>query len=421
MTRRELVRLIAMMPWASWQTVPVQNAEAADRLRLSAPLTHSDWVLKDGVAWGDEGVRHMLDACKACGWSRIYWRALDSGRALYRSKLRDPMGLPEEDNYFHPVRPEDEKWSQGTPPERRAEILRKMSRYDYAHFDSLASAVRYGHQIGLEIHAWLSINEDDHGWGWPSRFTKAHSEYRWRRRDGAFYRSQLSFAFPEVRQHKLAIVEEIVRGYDVDGIFLDWIRTGDVRDNPQTDPEGVANYGYEEPLIQAFQARYKLNPRDLPNGDERWVRFRARPQTLFMGSVRKLLRAARPRLPLSVMVAHPWCYRGNKDRIDGSLRGLLLDVKTWAREGLIDAAVPAGYYMESGTPEGAYQALTAQTEGKVDVWLYAWVPDSFASFEREFALAKKLGARQILFWEADYIDDRPNREELQRAMRSHAL
>ena len=41
------------------------------------------------------------------------------------------------------------------------------------------------------------------------------------------------------------------------------------------------------------------------------------------------------------MVANPWQYRGNMDKIDGNLHGLLLDVNTWAREGLMDSAVAA--------------------------------------------------------------------------------
>ncbi len=60
------------------------------RLILSAPLTHSDWVLKDNVLGLDDGlpgVRHMLDMCKAAGWSRIYWRCLDAGRSLYPSNV----------------------------------------------------------------------------------------------------------------------------------------------------------------------------------------------------------------------------------------------------------------------------------------------------------------------------------------------
>ena len=75
-----------------------------------------------------------------------------------------------------------------------------------------------------------------------------------------------------------------------------------------------------------------------------------------MRAARKLARSQKRPVPISVMVGHPWAYRGLMDKIDGNLRGLLLDVDTWAREGLIDDAVAAGYYRDGGTPEMARRA-----------------------------------------------------------------
>jgi hypothetical protein len=396
----------------------------ADTLILSAPLTHSDWILKPGIPWGEPGVRHMLDACKACGWSRVDWRVLDGGRSLYRSKLMRPQGKWDEDNFWDPKtdagRQALQRFTPNLTPEQRAAVRDKMKVYDYDHFDSLAAAVQYGHQIGLQIHAWVSINEDDHGWGLQSEYSKKHPEYRWRHRDGRAYYSQLSFAFPQVRKYKLAILKELLRNYPIDGLFLDWIRTGNVRDNPQTDANGVADSGYEQPLLEKGKAAFGVDPRTLPNNDERWVRLRAEPQTEFMRAAHKLARSQKRPVPIAVMVGHPWHYRGLMDKIDGNLRGLLLDVNAWAHEGLMDAAVATGYYRDGGTPEMAHQALRKETQGKVDVWSYAWVPQAVADFQRDFALAQQLGAKQILFWEADYIDDRAQAVELKRAMAGHA-
>ena len=400
------------------------KAAAPEKLILSAPLTHSDWILKAGMLWGEAGVRHMLDACKACGWSRIYWRALDGGRSLYKSKLMRPQGRWDDDSYWNPQSEAEhqlfQRFSPGMTPAQCRALNDKFASLDYAHFDSLGCAVQYGHEIGLQIHAWVSINEDDHGWGLQSEFSKRHPACRWRRRDGSFYHSQLSFAFPEVRAYKLAILKELLRNYPLDGLFLDWIRTGDVRDNPQTDAEGVANSGYEQPLVDSFKRAYGADPRELPNGDERWVRWRTKPQTEFMRAARKLARAQKRPVPVTVLVGHPWHYRGLMDKIDGNLRGLLLDVNTWAREGLMDSAVAAGYYRDGGTPEMAWRALAKETEGKVDVWAYAWVPQNVGDFQRDFALAQKLGANNILFWEADYIDDRPQAAALKATMSQQA-
>lgn len=396
------------------------QTQPSTKLILGAPLTHSDWMLKPGIEWGPEGVRHVLDACKACGWSRIYWRALDGGRALYHSRLLRPGGKWDEDSFWSPAHEQDRpiaaKFSGNLSEEKREALLAKFATLDYAHFDPLAEAVRYGRKIGISIHAWVSINEDDHGWGLISEFSRTHPQFRWHRRDGSGYRSQLSFAFEEVRNYKLAILDEILSNYDVDGLFLDWIRTGDVRDNPQTDPQGVANSGYEQPLIEQFRRQFDLDPGQVENGDPRWVGVRAEPQTTFMRAARQLVRNRRGSLAMSVLVAHPWHYRGLMDPIDGNLRGLLLDLRGWAREGLIDAAVAAGYYRPGGTPLKAYRALTQETEQKVEIWTYAWVPNTVQQFQQDAALARRVGAREMLLWEADYIDDRANAAELKAAM-----
>src|SRR5205814_7561938 len=108
------------------------------------------------------------------------------------------------------------RFTSNMSDEKRTVLLKKFDALDYAKFDSLAEAVSYGHKIGLKIHAWVSINEDDHGWGLQSEFSKKHPEFRWRRRDGSSYRSQLSFAFPEVRMYKSAVLKELLANYAID-------------------------------------------------------------------------------------------------------------------------------------------------------------------------------------------------------------
>jgi hypothetical protein len=173
--------------------------------------------------------------------------------------------------------------------------------------------------------------------------------------------------------------------------------------------------------LKSFHTQFGADARHVSNDDPRWVRVRAQPQTEFMRAVRKLVRSQKRPLTISAMVGHPWHYRGERNKIDGNLRGLLLDVETWAQEGLMDEVVAAGYYRDGGTPEKAWRSLKEDTAGKVDVWSYAWVPQTVAEFERDFSVAKTLGARQILFWEADYIDDRPNAAELKTVMEQSAL
>jgi hypothetical protein len=421
-TRRTMLKAAAagaLVPSLSFGDGP-----GDEKLILSAPLTHSDWFLKPKMAWGPEGVKHMLDACKACGWSRVFWRVFDAGKSTYKSKLLAPGETPEADSFYSPQTDEDRalmhKYFPGVTPERVKELNAAFAKMDYANFDSLAAAIEYGHKIGLQIWAWATINEDDHGWGWRSEFAKTHPEFRWVRRDGRPYKSQMSFAFPQVREYKLALIDELLSNYATDGLFLDWIRTGDVRDNPQNDENGIANYGYESPNIEAFKSKFDADPRDIPADDQRWIKLKAEPATVFMRSVRERVNRDKTQRPICAMVGHPWHYRGLIDKIDGNLRGLALDVATWADEGLIDSAIAAGYYRDGGDASKAFQALRDETNNKVDIWYYGWVPQSVADFDRDFAAAKNMGAKQMLFWEADYIDDRGNAAELKKAMTAKA-
>lgn len=394
------------------------------KIHLGVPLTHSDYLLHDNpaVVWGPEGVKYMLDTCKASGWKRVYWRVFDGGQANYKSKLMTPGMHLEANSFFHPATPEDKAILDSYYPTLDPKLLERIETVrltiDYSEFDAFACAVEYGKQIGLEIHAWITINEDDHGWGLASDFCRKYPECRWVRRNGKRYRSQMSFAFPEVMDFKEALVKEILR-YDVDGLFFDWTRTGDVRDNPQTDVTGAADRGYEEPLVKSFQEKYGENPFEISNKDERWVRHRCEPHTEFMRRVRALVnRQARP-IPVSALVYHPWAFRGLDQVIDGNLRGMHLDLRTWAREGLIDAAIANDYFFNGkGSPEEAYESLKEETEGKIDLWTFAWVPQDVCDFERLHARAQKLGAAQLFLWEADYIELREGREALQAAMRT---
>jgi len=395
-------------------------------LRFSVPLTHSDWMLREtpGAVWGPEGVKYMLDTCKACGWTTVHWRVFDGGKANYKSRLVTPGVHMSYDNFHNPSTPEDkalaEKFAGVVSQEEKDRIFFGLSAIDYSEFDSLKVAVEYGHEIGLQVFAWVTINEDDHGWGARSDFSFKYPEYRWRKRNGDVYRSQMSFAYPEVMEYKLALMRELVEDYAVDGLFIDWIRTGDVRDDPQSDEEGVADRGYEEILVKSFRDQYGVDPLTISNGDERWVRHRAEPHTEFMRKVRELTSAQGREIPVSVLVYHPWAFRGMQNWIDGNLRGMHLDVKTWAREGLIDEAIAAGYFVKDseGTPEKAVLALKEETGGKVDIGLYAWVPEDPAVLEENIELIKKHGHNHILFWEADYIDAIKNRDNILKALKA---
>ena len=81
----------------------------------------------------------------------------------------------------------------------------------------------------------------------------------------------------------------------------------------------------------------------------------------------------------------------------------------------------AGYYRSGGNAANAYRALAEETAGKTDLWYYAWVPQTVDEFNGQFNEAKSLDAKRMLFWEADYIDDRAQAAALKAAMSAKAI
>jgi len=409
----------SMTGW-SW----LSSAQKTDRIRLSSPLTFSDWILHHGTV-DEKGIRYILQQCKNAGLNTIYWRAFDAGLTTYPSQYAECYSWKEVEKGSHfwgPKTPKDIADSKEYVSDfeaARERLLEKFKLLELKEFDTLKAACKIARELGMSMNVWYTLNEDDHGYGYESRFAKEHPQYVWVKRDGTKYRSQMSFAYPEVREYKLNILKELLE-YDIDGLFFDWIRTGDVRDNPQSDENGTADFGYEEINIKGFIEKYGVDPHEIPNNDERWIKYRTQGTTTFMRQAAKVIREKKPEITISAMVHHPWAYRGLNGKINGSFHGLCLDVETWNNEKLMDAVVAAGYYREGGNAALAYEYLKNLTHGQVDVWLFRWIPNTPAEFQNCIEEAQALHAKQILFWEADYIDNWGNEEEMNKVMGGYA-
>ncbi|MDZ4857970.1 MAG: family 10 glycosylhydrolase [Candidatus Hydrogenedentes bacterium] len=111
----------------------------------------------------------------------------------------------------------------------------------------------------------------------------------------------LDFAHPEVREHAMAFVRELLERYDMDGLELDWMRFG-YHFAPGKEREGVE-------ILNQFTREVRALTRE-------WREKRGHPIQL----------AAR-------VPAHP----------DAAV-GLGMDGVTWAREGLIDLLIPTPFW-----------------------------------------------------------------------------
>lgn len=192
--------------------------------------------------------------------------------------------------------------------------------------DTLAVVADACREAGIACYASLRMN-GDYSANWMgetlprmfnSDFWRSHPEFRVRGKAGED-RTKLSYAFPEVRAFRLGLVREAAER-DIAGINLDFLRHPDF-------------FGYEEPLVQAFQARHGIDPRTIAATDPRWLALRAEIMTGFVREVRRVLDAAGERKGRRL---------GLSARVDWKAwRAWGCDVETWVKEGLLDYLVLA--------------------------------------------------------------------------------
>ncbi|MFB3902393.1 MAG: hypothetical protein ACE15E_02985 [Acidobacteriota bacterium] len=94
--------------------------------------------------------------------------------------------------------------------------------------DALRVVTAHMRSKGKEVLAGIRMNDTHHRLD-PQmplcpQFALDHPEFVIRQPDGRPNESALDYSFPEVRQHRLAIMREIAEGYDVDGLELNFVR-----------------------------------------------------------------------------------------------------------------------------------------------------------------------------------------------------
>jgi hypothetical protein len=161
-----------------------------------------------------------------------------------------------------------------------------------------------------------------------SAMSVEHPEWWMTYKDGTRFGSGLDFAFPQVADYRLAILEEWCELFaDVDAICIDLCRH----------PPMVS---YPEHLVSAFREKTGVDVRQVQPVEqdtplESWLRFRAAPFTQWMRRVRDLLRRRLgPRVTLSARVANS----ADRALVDGA------ELDIWMTERLVDELL-----LESGT------------------------------------------------------------------------
>lgn len=249
--------------------------------------------------------------------------------------------------------------------------------------DPLAEAVKFGHEHGLKVAVGLRMM----GPGYPmidapiarARFYWQHMEWAKRTRDGQPC-TNLSIAFPQVRQHWLALLREaLTRG--ADGVHLHLQRS---------QPFVM----FEEPVVKDFQAKHGIDPRTLENDDRRLIEHQAGYLTQFLREVRAVADEKRGRTVGVTFYGEPHKY---DKRAEFDPLYYNCDVDRWIDEKLVDFLVPS-----PAVPLDMLSKWKKRGAGKVQFWvdMQPRTQDG-VKFVQQARRYYEAGADGLAFWDGE--------------------
>lgn len=279
-----------------------------------ATVANIDWPSKPGLAAEAQRAEALaiLERARAIGLNALVFQVRPAGDAVYPSAL--------------------EPWTeylsgeQGRPPYANGE----------APWDPLAFWIAEAHRRGLELHAWLNPFRARHS-GAKSPLVAPHLGVR----QPALVKRYGDMAWmdpgePAAAAHTLAVVADIVRRYDVDGIHID-------------------DYFYPYPL--PVEGAPEGTDQPFPD-DQSWARYQLEGGTLQRddwrrANVDKLVQA----MHTTVHSIKPWVSFGvspfgigKPERRPSGITGfsqydkLYADVEKWLANGWLDYLVPQLYW-----------------------------------------------------------------------------
>ena len=258
-----------------------------------------------------EDITKVMHNCRAAGFNTILFQVRGNGTALYRSRL--------------------EPWAE------------ELGGRDPG-FDPLTVACDEAHRRGMALHAWANVMPGWRGDKPPTdrrQLYHTHPDWFWRdakgRRQPFGWYNSLNPCYPEVREYLVAVMREIVAGYPIDGLHLDYIRFPNEWHKSYGRSRSVPDYPRDSKTLSLFAQATGRMPDSAP---ALWNQWRTDNVTQLVLDIRTMMRASKPGIQLSAAVgAVP----------DLAKRTHFQDARRWIDDGLVDAVYPMNYTDSDGT------------------------------------------------------------------------
>ncbi len=263
-------------------------------------------VTKRGEGLYDESrIEQLIVKCAKEGFDTLHWRVSECGKVAYHSRVMTMFDAEYRlcANFL-------------------GEILKR--------FDPLEVAANYARKYGLKIYPWVTLF-DSYYPGLEDRFFAEHPQYLMISRDGLqAFKGVPCYAYPEVRQYRLAEVKELMQ-YDVDGILY-------CVSNSHTPAEPVPEdfWGYNDPVVEEYKRRYGVDIRKEDDFDrEAWYRLQGEYLTQYLREVRAELKKQAQKM---IVVLKREKYSIGGGAVYPALR-IDIDWRSYIQEGIAEGLV----------------------------------------------------------------------------------
>ena len=297
--------VLAQFTFLSGRAAEVQDPPALPEFRAAwvATVANIDWPSRKDLSVSQQQAElvALLDRAADLNLNAIVFQVRPAADAMYASKL--------------------EPWSPF--------LTGEMGQAPDPHYDPLEFAVAEAHARGLQLHAWFNPYRVRHpsAPGEPSdnhisrtrpELVRSYGKYLW-----------LDPGEPAAAEHSLAVIADVVRRYQVDGVHID-------------------DYFYPYP-IKDDQGRHVSFP-----DDDSYARaktslsrddWRRQNVDRFIERMYRDVKAIRPRVLVGVSPFGIW-RPGHPEGIAGfdQYASLYADARKWLREGWVDYFAPQLYW-----------------------------------------------------------------------------
>lgn len=229
-------------------------------------------------------------------------------------------------------------------------------------WDPLKAAIKLAHERKMELHAWAWIfaaanqrhNEIlNQPLDYLGPVLTLHPDWANLNKQGGFFDYTQGYkkaffdpANPEVQRYLLALLEEIVMNYDVDGIQFDYIRY------PFQAPNKQEIFGYSNSSRWLFKEMTGVDPIEVEPGSHlwnQWINFRTRQIDSFVATASVRLKQRRPNLVVSAAVFPT----ERRDR----LWRLQQNWEEWGKNNWVDLIFLMTYALDTGSFEDRIRPL----------------------------------------------------------------